>query len=233
MVSSQEPAVPTGRGSEPRWAPVGPIAMALSAVAVSAAGAFLLRRPDDIGRILGPLVYGLGMVGLVGITARAVAARAQHFARFGVPTLWTRPPVRGVEDVNLRRWENTIRGLRAPWPNERDSILTAARARAEGLPAIVLPAILAPLVAVVGVVLVGRVPESPLSIVVLPQFLIGLVTAVVAVRYGVDGWRARTYLTQFSAPAIDSGDAQLAARVDEEGRANSGPEVPTRASHDR
>ncbi|WP_446218207.1 hypothetical protein [Micromonospora sp. IBHARD004] len=170
-------------------------------MAVAAAGAFLLRRPDDIGRILGPAIYGLGVVGLVGITARAVAARAQYFAKFGVPTAWTRPPVRGVDDVDLRRWENMIRGLRAPWPNERDAVLTAARARAEGLPSIVFPAVLAPLVSVVGVVLLGRVPESPLSIVVLPNLLIGLVAGVVAMRYGVDGWRARVYLTQFSAPA--------------------------------
>jgi hypothetical protein len=201
VVGSQRPSVPTGSGSDSRWAPIGPIAKALSAATISVAGAVILRRPDDIGRLLGPLVYIVGLVGLMSTLFRATVARAEYFARFGVPTAWTRPPVRGVEDVDLRRWENTIRGLRAPWHNERDAVLTAARARAQGLPAIMLPAVLTPLVAVLGVVLIGHVPDSPLSLVVLPTLLFGVAAGVVAVRYGVDGSRARVYLTQFSAPS--------------------------------
>lgn len=197
----KEPSVPPGHGNASRWAPVAPIVMALSAVAVAAAGAFLLRRPDDIGRLLGPLVYILAQLGLALAMFRAMVGRAEHFAALGVPPAWTRPPLRGMEDADLRRWDNLIRGLRAPWPGERDEVLTAARARAEGLLSIALPCILAALISAVGVVLTVRVPDTLLSMVALPNLLMGLVMGWVAVRYSVDGQRARAYLTQFSTPA--------------------------------
>ena len=181
----------------PRWAPVGPIAMTFCALAVSAVGAVLLRRPDDIGRILGPLTYVLGVIGLLSIMFQATVDRAENFAKSGVPTAWTRPPVRGASDDDLRRWDNVIRAMREPWPNERDAILTAARARAEGLPAILVPGLLAPLLALVGVVLIGRAPGSPPSLLVFPHILIGFLTGVVAVRYAIDGRRARAYLARF------------------------------------
>lgn len=194
-------SVPAGHGTGSRWAPVAPIAIAVSAVAVAAVGAFLLRRADVIGRILGPLVYILAELGLALAIFRAMVNRAQYFAALGVPPAWTRPPLRGVEDVDLRRWDNLIRGLRAPWPGERDAVLAAARARTEGLLSIVLPSVLPALVSLGGVVLMARAPDTLLSIVALPNLFMGLVMGWAAVRYGVDAQRARVYLTQFSGAA--------------------------------
>ena len=122
-------------------------------------------------------------------------------AALGVPPAWTRPPLRGVDDVDLRRWHNVIRALRAPWPAERDTVLTAARARAEGLLSIVLPSVLGALIAAGGIVLMARVPDTMVSIVGPPNLLLGLVMAWAAVRYGVDGHRACVYLTRFSTPS--------------------------------
>jgi hypothetical protein len=200
VVSSHGPSVSAGHGTGPRWAPVGPIALALSAVALAAVGAFLLGRADVIGRFIGPLFYILGQLGLALTMFRAMVGRAEYFAASGVPSAWTRPPLRGVGEADLRRWDNAIRGLRMPWPGERDAVLAAARARAEGLLSIVLPGVLAAPVSVGGVVLMARTPDTLLTAVALPNLLIGLLMGLVAVRYSVDGQRARVYLTQFSAP---------------------------------
>ena len=194
------PSAPAGPGAGSRWAPVAPTVMAGSAVAVAGVGAFLLRREDVIGQSIGSLVYILAQLGSILAQFRAIVGRADHFAALGVPAAWTRPPLRGLEDVDLRRWDNMIRGLRAPWPDERDAVLTAARARAEGLLSIALPGYLGVLISVVGVGLMVRVPDTLLSIVALPVILMGPVMGWVVMRYAVDGHRARAYLARFSTP---------------------------------
>ncbi|PWU45941.1 hypothetical protein DLE60_01335 [Micromonospora globispora] len=174
--------------------------MALSAVAVAGVGAVLLRRDDVIGQSIGSMVYIFAQLGSILAQSRAIVGRADHLAALGVPPAWTRPSLRGLEDVDLRRWDNMIRGLRAPWPDERDPVLTAARARAEGLLSIALPGFLGMLISVVGVGLMVRVPDTLLSIVALPIILMGPVLGWVVMRYAVDGHRARAYLARFSRP---------------------------------
>ena len=196
----RQPEVPAGPGAGSRWAPVAPIVMALCAVAVAGVGVFLLRREDVIVQLTGSLMYILAQLGAVLAQFRAIVGRADHFAALGVPPAWTRPPLRGLKDVDLRRWDNMIRGLRAPWPDERDAVLIAARARAEGLLSIALPGYLGVLIAVVGVGLMVRVPDTLLSIVAVPIVLMGPVMAWVVIRYAVDGHRARAYLARFSTP---------------------------------
>lgn len=176
------------------------MAIALAAVAVLVGGGFLLRRTDDVGRFLGPLVYILGQLGLAVAMFRAMVGRAEHFAAQGVPSAWTRPPLRGVTDADQRRWQNTIRDLRDPWPAERDTLLTAARARADGLPSIVVPGLLLALFSVAGVVVMGRVADSPLSALLVPNLILGLLLGMVAARYAFDGHRARVYLRKFLTP---------------------------------
>jgi hypothetical protein len=108
--------------------------------------------------------------------------------------------MRGVQEVTLRRWDNMIRELRAPWPDEREVVLTAARARAEGLLLIVLPGLLAALLAVLGFVRTVRADVQLLAFALIP-YLAGLVFGWVALRYREDGHRARIYLARFSTPA--------------------------------
>ncbi|WP_200210715.1 hypothetical protein [Micromonospora coerulea] len=122
---------------------------------------------------LGPLVYILAELGLALAMFRAMVGRAQYIAALGVPPAWTRPPLRDVEDVDLRRSDNLICGLRAPWPGERDVVLAAARARVEGLLSIVLPGVLLALVSLRAVM--ARVPDTLLSIVALLNLILGLV----------------------------------------------------------
>ena len=196
MVKSDGPAVSTGPGTGRRWTPVAPILVALAGLAVAIVGAFLLRRADELGRLGGPLLFILGQLGLAFAMQRTTKDRADHFARAGVPREWTRPAVRGVVDADLRRWDTTIRELREPWPGD-DELPAAARARAEGASFVVLPALLSLIVAVVAVLLGRRQASSILTAVAIPNVVIGLLLCLAAIRYGVDGRRARAYLSRF------------------------------------
>ncbi|WP_410809424.1 hypothetical protein [Micromonospora sp. 067-2] len=199
MGQSEGSAVPAGQGGGSRWTPVASILIALAGLVVSIVGAVLLRRGDELGRLAGPPLLIVGQLGLAFAMQRATTARAEHFAAAGVPTEWTRPAVRGVTAVDLRRWDNTIRDLREPWPGD-SKLSTAARARAEGLPFIVFPAVLSLVVAVVGVALGSAEPTSVSTVAGFPNIAIGLLLCVAAIRYVVDGRRARAYLARFPAP---------------------------------
>jgi hypothetical protein len=184
------------RRSGPRWTPVAPILIAVASIAVAIAGAFLLRGTSELARISGPPLFIVGQLGLALAMFRATKDRADHFAAAGVPPAWTRPGVRGVTDTDLRRWDNTLRELREPWPGD-GALLTAARARVAGLPLIVVLGVLPLVLAAAGVVLGLREPNSLLTVVAFPNFVIGLLLCLAAVRYGVDGRRARSYLSRF------------------------------------
>ncbi|MFB9236695.1 hypothetical protein ACFFWC_14225 [Plantactinospora siamensis] len=80
-------------------------------------------------------------------------------------------------------------------------MLAAARARASGRLAIVLPGLLAVLASVVRIVLVAQVPDTPLSFRMGLNGIVGLVAGWIAVRYDLDGHRARSYLRRFADPA--------------------------------
>ena len=131
---------------------------------------------------------------------KATKDRADHFAAAGVSPAWTRPAVRGVTDTDLRRWDNTIRELREPWPGDA-TLLAAARARAAGVFLIVLLGVLSLVLAAVGVLLGLREPNSLLTAVAFLNVVIGLLLCLAAVRYGVDGHRARAYLSRFGGSA--------------------------------
>ena len=144
-------------------------------------------------------MYIFGVLGLAAVMMRAMMRRAEHFAALGVPRQWTRYRLLDVQEVTLRRWDNMIRDLRAPWPDEREVVLTAARARAEGLLLIVLPGLLAALLAVFGFVRTVRADVQLLPFALFPG-VCGVVFGWVALRYREDGHRARVYLTRFSTP---------------------------------
>ncbi|MFF5174270.1 hypothetical protein ACFY3U_16750 [Micromonospora sp. NPDC000089] len=181
-----------------RWTPAASLALAAVSVAVAVVGAYLLRRPDELGRFTGPTLYVLAQLGLAYAMNRATMARAGRFAALGVPTAWTRPPVRGVVDPELRRWENTIRGLRQPVQDDVDLVVTAARARAEGLSPILVPGLLSVPVGVVGLALGLRDAAATLSALLLLNAAIGVLLGVATARYGVDGRRARAYLARLA-----------------------------------
>lgn len=199
-MSPQQPPAPVGLGSDSRRVRVAAMSLVVLGVAVAAAGAALLGRLEFLARLSGTLLYILSEVGLAAITLRAMVRRAEFFAVWGVPRSWTRYPLRGVQDVTLRRWENMIRELRAPWPDERDVVLTAARARSAGLLLIVLPGLLAALLAVVGFVMTVRADVQLWAFALIPS-VGGIVCGWAALRYLEDGYRAQVYLTRFSTPA--------------------------------
>jgi hypothetical protein len=202
MASSLEPSVPVGQDTVPHWAPRGPLFMSLFAVVAAAVGAVIFGRSGG-GQTIGALVYILAVLLLVRSSGRAITARNNYFAKFGVPRQWTNPPLIGLKDIELRRWDNTIRDMRAPLPAEQGMLLIAARARAEGLTAILLPASLAPLLSVVGgLLLVRGSPHPALGAAALLVGLCSLILGVMAAHSAVNGRHARAYLARFSTPAV-------------------------------
>jgi hypothetical protein len=171
--------------------------IALAGLAVAAAGAYLLRQEDGTVRLTGSALFVFGQLGLAIAMYRAVQDRAAHFAASGIPPAWTRPPLRGLTDVNLRQWDNTIREMRRPWPDET-TLFTAARARATGVSLIVVLSVASLLVSLARLILVLRDPEAVLAVFAPANLVLGFLLFVVGVRYAIDGRRARAYLSRFA-----------------------------------
>jgi hypothetical protein len=184
------------RDEEEPWSPVGPLLIALAALAVVAAGAYLLRQERETVRITGSMLVVVGQFGVFLALFRALVDRAAHFAASGVPTAWTRPDLRGLKDVNLRQWENTIREMRPPWPDEA-TLLAAARARATGASLIAVLGVLALLASLAGFVLVLRDSPPVLRASAPANHVLGLLACYIGVRYAIDGRRARAYLARY------------------------------------
>lgn len=185
-----------GHDGDQPWSPVGPMLIALAGLAVTAAGAYLLRQESETVRIAASPVFVAGQLGLTLALYRAVQDRAAHFAASGVPPAWTRPALRGLTDVNLRQWENTIRDMRPPWPDEA-TLLAAARARASGVWLFVLLGVVSLLVSLARFVLVVRDPAPGLAAHAPVNLVLGFLAFILGVRYAIDGRRARAYLSRF------------------------------------
>ncbi|WP_436521560.1 hypothetical protein [Actinoplanes sp. HUAS TT8] len=199
MADLQGPPAPGTHRPLPRYAPVAPIGLTVVLLAVAAGAALLMRRADDVGNIYAPVLYELAEVGLVAVLFRALVARARYFVPAGVPEGWSRPPLRGVSDPDLRRWQAVIAERREAAPEERDVVLAAARARSEGLASIMVPGLAAFLTSAMTVVLIIRLPDSLLTLVGIPNLPAGLIVAAAVLVYGSLAERARAYLQQYGA----------------------------------
>ncbi|MEV0719818.1 hypothetical protein [Asanoa sp. NPDC050611] len=182
------------------WAPAWPIVGSTAVAALALVAASRISAEDSLGRYTAPLIYQLCLLGVVAVALRATVERGRHFAARGVPEAWTRALLRDTGDADLVRWRNLMRRGRPPMPEERARLLTAARARAEGLPSILTPATVGLTLAVVSMVLAVRQPGTLLGFARIPNIPVGVLLAVVTVRYAALGAESRAYLTRFRQP---------------------------------
>ncbi|MEV4617413.1 hypothetical protein AB0J74_01695 [Asanoa sp. NPDC049573] len=186
----------SNQGGRPSLSPVRPMLIALLGLALAAAGVYLLRRDDESLQLAGSTLFVFGQLALAIAMYRAIQDRAAHFAAAGVPEVWTRPPLRGLTDLDLRQWDNTIREMRRPWPDET-TLLNAARARATGVPLLIVLSVATLLVSLARFVLMLQNPAALLAVFAPVNLVLGFLVLAVGVRYALDGRRARAYLARF------------------------------------
>jgi hypothetical protein len=182
---------------DPTWAPAWPIVGSVAVAGLALLAGSRISTDSFQGRYTAPLIYQLCLLAVVAVVLRATIERARHFAARGVPEAWTRALIRDTGDADQVRWKNLMRRGRPPMPAERATLLTAARARAEGLPAILTPATVGLVLAVVSMVLAARHPGTLLGFTRIPNVPVGALLAFVTVRYAGLGRESRAYLNQF------------------------------------
>ena len=153
-----------------------------------------------------PDLVGIALVmaaetGLGQVAWRAMTRRAERHLDRGVPMLWTRPQIWGVQDARMRRIEETIRACEPPMDADQDMALKAARARSEDLIPITLPPVLACGLSIAVAVLQATGRGTLQAGYTILAILGGVVWLLIGWRYVQDGWRARAFLKRYGGPA--------------------------------